>query len=226
MLFRSNSWNGNLKDYGWKPWQYVLGIDLGYEDATALALLAWHENDPHVYIVRTDKHKNLTISNVADWIREWMNDYHIGAFIVDGANKQAVEEMVRHHQLPLQAAEKSDKVSFIRIMNSDFVSGKIKVNGVECSGLIEEYDKTIWNKRFLEKGIYKEDSSFHPDIADAALYAYRFCFHYTSTPQPKKLESSIEEQWKKQKEEWSMELEEQKRNRELLMEGSEYLFPE
>ena len=35
-----NSWNGNLKDYGWKPWQYVLGIDLGYEDATALALLA------------------------------------------------------------------------------------------------------------------------------------------------------------------------------------------
>ena len=151
-----------------------------------------------------------------------MNDYNIGAFIVDGANKQAVEEMVRHHQLPLQAAEKSDKVSFIRIMNSDFVSGKIKVNGVECSGLIEEYDKTIWNKRFLEKGIYKEDSSFHPDIADAALYAYRFCFHYASTPAAKRL--TTEQQVEQQKREWNEEILRKQMERQFSIEGSEYLY--
>ena len=136
--------------------------------------------------------------------------------------KQAVEEMVRHHQLPLQAAEKSDKVSFIRIMNSDFVSGKIKVNRVECSGLIEEYDKTIWNKRFLEKGIYKEDSSFHPDIADAALYAYRFCFHYANTPADRR--STTEQQVEQQKREWNEEILRKQMERQFSIEGSEYLY--
>jgi hypothetical protein len=35
-----NAWDGVLPDYGWKPWNYVLGIDLGFNDATALVLLA------------------------------------------------------------------------------------------------------------------------------------------------------------------------------------------
>jgi len=177
-----NAWNGQLPDYGWKPWQYTLGIDLGFNDATAFALLAWHENDPNVYIVRAEKWRHLTITDTANNIREWEGEYPISYYIVDGANKQAVEEIVRHHSIPLVAADKHDKASFIRIMNSAFISGKIKVYNKGCSQLLEEYDKAVWNKRALEKGIYKEDTSYHPDIADAALYAYRFTYGYASTP--------------------------------------------
>jgi len=219
-----NGWDGVLPDYGWKPWQYVLGIDLGFNDATALVLLAYHENDGHVYIIKADKWRGLTITDVADKIRLWMSDYPVGYFVVDGANKQAVEEMVRHHQLPLQAAEKSDKVSFIRIMNSDFVSGKIKMYEPSCAPLVEEYDKAIWQKRALEKGIYREDPSFHPDAADAALYAYRYCYHYANTP------PSPEQFMKSDYERECLEL--QKRfaaqrdiaNDGYILEGSEHLF--
>ena len=176
-----NGWNGVLPDYGWVPWEFVLGIDLGFNDATALVLLAYHPHDGHTYIVRADKWRGLTISDAADRIREWMAAHPINYFVVDGANKQAVEEIVKHHGIPLTAADKHDKVSFIRIMNSGFVSGRIKLDERSAAPLVEEYSKTLWNKRALEKGIYKEDLSFHPDCADAALYAYRFTYAYAST---------------------------------------------
>jgi hypothetical protein len=200
----------------------VLGIDLGFNDATALVLLAYHENDPHTYIVKADKWRGLTISDAADKIRLWMSDYPVGYFIVDGANKQAVEEIVRHHQLPLQAADKHDKVSFIRIMNSGFGTGKIKVFTLNSQPLIEEYDKTIWNRRAMERGIYKEDLSFHPDCADAALYAYRFCYSYAS--QPLRPDEIARNDLEREKAELNKRFAKEKEDREYWLEGSEHLF--
>ena len=217
-----NAWNGELPDYGWKPWQYTLGIDLGFNDATAFALLAWHENDPNVYIVRAEKWRHLTITDTANNIREWMGEYPIGYFVVDGANKQAVEEMVRHHQLPLIAAEKHDKASFIRIMNSSFISGKIKVYNKGSSQLLEEYDKAVWNKRALEKGIYKEDTSYHPDIADAALYAYRYTYSYAySAPTPDQMYKNDME---REMGEMNARFTKEKMEREELIWGNEDIF--
>jgi len=217
-----NAWNGTLPDYGWKPWQYTLGIDLGFNDATAFSLLAWHENDPNVYIVRAEKWRHLTITDTANNIREWMGEYPIGYFVVDGANKQAVEEMVRHHQLPLVAAEKHDKASFIRIMNSSFISGKIKVYNKGCPQLLEEYDKAIWNKRALEKGIYKEDTSYHPDIADAALYAYRYTYSYAYTaPTP---EQVYKNDMEREMGEMNARFAQQRMEREELLWGNEDIY--
>lgn len=217
-----NAWDGNLPDYGWKPFQYVLGIDLGFNDATALALLAYHENDPHTYIVKADKWRGLTISDVADKIRLYMAGYPIGYFVVDGANKQAVEEIVRHHDIPLQAAEKHDKVSFIRIMNSGFLNGRILVSGAGCQPLIEEYDRTIWNKRALERGIYKEDLSYHPDAADAALYAYRYTYSYCSTPPDP--HDRIRDEVEREKRELDERFARQREERGYWLDGSEHLF--
>jgi hypothetical protein len=217
-----NAWDGILPDYGWKRWNYVLGIDLGFADATAFALLAYHENDPHTYIVKSDKWRGLTITDTANKIREWMNDYPIDQFVVDGANRQAVEEIVRHHGLPLQAADKRDKVSFIRIMNSSFVSGKLRVYPPANLHLIEEWDKTIWNKKALEKGIYKEDGSYHPDAADAALYAYRFCYSYASVPLEdwQRIGSDLE----RERAELNARFRKVEENENILLEGNDYLF--
>lgn len=216
-----NGWDGKLPDYGWRKWNYVLGIDLGFNDATALVCLAYHQNDPYTYIIKADKWRGLTISDAADKIRLWMNEYPIDYFIVDGANRQAVEEIVRHHGIPLQAADKSDKVNFIRLMNSDFVSGKIRVHGPNCQPLLEEYEKTIWNKRALERGIYKEDGQYHPDCADAALYGYRYTYAYAHQPLK---QLSHEEVLARESLMWNDELESKRLEREALLEGSEYLF--
>lgn len=218
-----NSWNGKLPDHGWKAWQYVLGIDLGWEDASAFVVLGYHEHDPNVYIIKAAKHKRLTLSEVADKIREYMGEYPINYFIVDGAAKQGVEEIIKHHQLPLQYAEKTGKTDFIRIMNSDFISGKIKVSDINAEPLIEEYDLLLWDKRSMDKGIFKEAAGFHGDCSDAALYAYRYCYHYMATPDKvatRKHMSDVE----RTKLEWAEELEKKKSSADPMMEGSEYLF--
>lgn len=214
-----NGWNGVLPNYEWEPWRYVLGLDLGYEDSTALSLLAYHPNDQYVYVLRSEKRKHLTISEVADWIRVWEGQYPIGYYIVDGANKQAVQEIVKHHGIPLEAAEKTDKHNFIRIMNSDFVSGKIKVYRQGCEALIDEWEKLIWNKKALEKGIWKEDASFHGDCSDSALYAYRYCFHYASTPASAPLSEMERERL-----EWDRRQALRREEQMYSIEGSEHIF--
>jgi hypothetical protein len=151
-----------------------------------------------------------------------MADYPIGYFIVDGANKQAVEEIVKHHSLPLVAADKHDKVSFIRIMNSAFLGGKIKVDRATCGPLVDEYEKTIWNKRALERGIYREDLAFHPDCADAALYAYRYTYSYAHIPLSR--EQVVISDIQKEKNELNARFRAQQEEREFLIGGSEHLF--
>jgi phage terminase large subunit len=217
-----NSWDGVLPDYGYKEWNYVLGIDLGFSDATALVLLAYHENDKHTYIIKSEKWKGLTITDTADKIRIYMSSYPINYFIVDGANKQAVEEIVRHHGIPLEAADKTDKASFIRIMNSDFVSGKIKMFEPGNAPLVEEYDKAIWNKRHLERGIYKEDTSYHPDASDAALYAYRFCYSYLATPPSR--DQMFKTDLEREKHEMDQYFNQQKADLDELTWGNEHIF--
>jgi len=178
-----NGWDGILPEYGnTYAWVYTLGIDLGFEDSTALTLLAYHQYDKNVYILRSKKAKHLTLTDTAQWIRAWMEEYPISYFIVDGAAKQSVAELQKHHSLPLEAAEKADKVNFIRIMNSDYTAGRIKINADECADLIHEYEHLLWDKRWLERGTYKEDPRFHGDCTDSALYGYRHCYHYTSVP--------------------------------------------
>src|SRR5205085_11845215 len=63
------------------------------------------------------------------------------------ANKQAVEEMRRRHDLPLRAADKTGKSDFIEIMNGEFIQGRIKLRGASCSQLAEEYAGLIWDER-------------------------------------------------------------------------------
>ena len=217
-----NDWSGELPDYGFKNWNYVLGIDLGFNDATALVLMAYHEHDQYTYIIQSEKWRQLTISDTADKIRDWMALYPINYFIVDGANKQAVEEIVRHHQLPLTPAQKTDKASFIRIMNSDFISGKIKVDPSKNIVLAQEYDKAVWNKKALERGLYKEDLSFHGDCTDAALYAYRFTYAYTHTPDTTAHMTDLEREMK----ELSQRFNQEREDREFMLDGSDHLFSE
>ena len=101
-------------------WHYVLGVDLGYNDPTAFALCAYHDYDKTLYVLEAEKHPRLDVTSVAERIRGYQARYELDSIIIDGANKQAVEEMRRRHELPLRAADKTGKSDFIEIMNGEF----------------------------------------------------------------------------------------------------------
>lgn len=168
----------SLPSYTIGKWHYNFGIDLGFNDQTAITVMAYHTHDPNTYIVYSEGRPSLTITDTANWIKLLQSQYNPDMMVVDGASKQAVQEIVQVHNLPLTPAEKQGKADFIKIMNSAFISGNIKLLP-QCGALKEAYKTRIWDKKQLEKGVYKENKSLSsPDLEDSALYIYRHNYSY------------------------------------------------
>ena len=162
-------------------YRYVLGIDLGYNDATAMVVCAYSDHDPNLYIVETFQQSEMIISEVAEKIQELNKKYSFNRMIVDNASKQAVEEMKKRYSLPLMPAEKTGKRDFIELLNADLILNKVKVLP-DATEIIDEWSKHCWDERKLAQGKYEEHPSTDNHLSDAFLYAWRWTFQYSSKP--------------------------------------------
>ncbi len=156
-------------------WQHVLGVDLGYEDASAFVVCVFHEHDKVLYIVDTYSKKHMDITDVATKIKELKLKYNIYKVVIDNANKQAVEEMQKRHSLPLIPADKTGKSDFIEIMNAELIQGYVKVQINDGKKLVEEWQNLVWKEKGLKR---EENPACDNHLADACLYAWRFCYNY------------------------------------------------
>jgi hypothetical protein len=166
-------------------WSYVLGLDLGYEDDTAFVVLAYNHYTPALHIVEVYKRKHMDITDVANKVRELDRKYDFDFKIIDGANKQAVQELNNRHQLSLVSADKTGKDDFIQIMNDEFIQRKILLLP-GAQPLADEYKKLVW---YTKKTKQKTTKVEHPNLpnhaCDAALYAWRYTYTYIQkTPKP------------------------------------------
>jgi len=184
-----------------RAWNHVLGIDLGYNDATAFSLCAYQEEvSNRLYVRKFEKETKLIVSDVARRIQGYILNYHPEVLVIDGANKQAVEELRRRFQLPLVAADKRGKTDYIEIMNSEFIQGHIKVIIPEdqleavvttneaggkrqqgAAALVEEYEGLVWDDRpgLLQR---REHPGCENHGTDATLYAFRHTYSYVWAP--------------------------------------------
>lgn len=153
---KRNDFDGKLPKYATGQWYYAMGVDLGFNDDTAVVVLAWHDHDRCVYVLDCDKRPGLDITATAQWIRSWANQYDSPYIVVDGANKQAVEEIRRRHNLALITADKRGKDDFTDLMNASFLSGTIKLSP-QCEMLKEEYAHLSWDERAWKRGRRIED---------------------------------------------------------------------
>lgn len=169
----------NIKPEGWS---YVLGVDLGYEDDSAFVLCAFHEHHDVLYVISTYNKKHMDITDVSNKIKEYLAQYQIGKVIVDGSDKQSVEEMRRRHNVPLEAAEKQGKSDFIELLNAELIQAKIKINQ-NCSNLINELMGLVWKTTGDIIDLpRKEHPSLPNHLCDAMLYAWRYCYSYMAEP--------------------------------------------
>lgn len=157
-------------------WHYVLGIDLGFNDPTAWVVCAYNDFDRTLYVLGADKKAGCDITEVADRTHKLMSRFQFDSIIIDNANKQAVEEIRRRHDIPLTPAQKQGKADFIEIMNGDFISGYIKVHRKLGAGLMDEYMALVWDERAFPKR--EEHPACDNHMTDAALYAWRHCYQY------------------------------------------------
>jgi hypothetical protein len=175
-------------------YSYIMGMDLGFKDPTAIVVGAYHPFDPVLYLTHCTKRKEIDITSAAMLVkglwrapdRGYNGPYPFGKMVVDAADLQSVEEMRRRHQLPLEAAKKHGKRGVIEVMNADLMTGKIKVLP-DADDVIKEWGSLIWDQKKLEQipKKYEEASNFENHASDASLYLWRAARNYDVAEEPK-----------------------------------------
>lgn len=147
----------------------ILGLDFGAAKPTALVKIGWRANDPVTYILKAWKKGDISPSEVGEVVKDWNKKEKFERMIGDigGLGKGYQLELQRRFNLPIIAADKNDKLGYIKLMNGELERANIKVFAPDCQMLIKEWLELPRN----EKG--EEVSGFENHCADGALYGWR-----------------------------------------------------
>jgi hypothetical protein len=158
---------------------YLVGIDYGFTDATAFAVLGWREQDPTVYVVGAYKRTGLTPSDAAEEAHRLSATYKPVKMVGDvgGLGKGYAEEARRRFALPIEPADKNNKRGYISLLNGDLERGRVKVDPVRCAELVAEWRELPWTDDHA-----KEAEGFDNHCADACLYAWRAASAFHEAP--------------------------------------------
>lgn len=159
-------------------WEYVIGGDLGHDDADALAVLGWCPESPHVYLLDEEIKAKQGITPLAEQVERLVAMRKPLATVMDagGLGKKIIKEMQDRFSLPVKAAEKNNKFGYIELLNDAMRTGVFKAKRgsrfVADAQLLEwDLEKCVGDRKVVS-------DQFHSDIADAVLYAYRESLHW------------------------------------------------
>lgn len=161
--------------------EYIFGVDIGYDDADAIAVLGYSYEDKNVYLVAEKVTRKQNITALVGQIEKLREKYNPVKMVMDAGalGKKIQAEIQTRHTIPLEAADKNRKLEFIELLNDDLRTGKFKA--FVGSQFEEDSQLVQWDKSGSKPAI---SASYHTDIGDAVLYAWRECKHYFYTQPP------------------------------------------
>ncbi len=161
-------------------YEYIFGIDIGYNDSDAIAVLAYNYEEKKVYVVDEYVKAKQDITSLVKEIKRLQDHYKPVKMVIDAGalGKKIQEEILVRHGLNLTAAEKTRKIEFIELLNDDLKRGKLQ--SFEKSIFQDDCMLVQWDKeaRIRNPERPKISDSYHSDICDAVLYAWRECKHF------------------------------------------------
>lgn len=166
----------------------VLGIDLGWFDASAFSVITWSDRHPYVVELESYSLKEMLLESVAARCRMYLDEYPGIIMVGDPSRRQAFEELRKRYNLPIIAAEKQDKRHWIDQINSDYQTGRIKIVKPEKSQHVDEMNVLSMSK--TRTGLMKETHGQANDACDAFLYAYRYAYHYLHNEEERAAEAA------------------------------------
>jgi hypothetical protein len=180
-------------------WNYILGIDIGFNDADALAVIAWSETTPTVYLVEEIVTPGQDMTNLVAQINYLSKKYPIAKMVMDegGLGKKMAEEMRRRHHIPVHPADKARKQENVTFLNDALRTGRFMAKDgskfAQDSMLVE----VDWDKSTPDR--IRVSDKYHSDIIDAVLYAFKESPAFTYTPPEDKPKPGTRE-WAEQQE--------------------------
>lgn len=160
-------------------YNYILGIDIGFNDADALAVLAWATNSKTTYLVEEKITAKQGLTELVGQIRELSAKYPITKMIIDegGLGKKLAEEIRRRHAIPVHPADKARKQETVEFLNDALRIGNFKAKKDSRFAQDSYLVQIDWDKSTPDRIVIKKKP--HSDIIDSALYAFKESPAYT-----------------------------------------------
>ena len=175
---------------------YVIGVDIGFQDAAAVVVVGYDRVAQKCYHVAhyADTQMGLTqIMAVTDrLIKEWQPE----AVVVDPATGGAnfVKDLQLRYDIPCLIAKKLDKAGHFRILRAGLKRGEVYIqSGSELQYQLQALEWSEDHKR--------EKEGIPCDLADAFLYAFVKCYHWYKE-EPPKVETAEDRILRAAREEW------------------------
>lgn len=101
--------------------RYIFGIDIGWKDADAIAVVGYDDRAGKAYLIHEDVADKQDITTLAEKIKVLQAKYEPVKMVMDaGALGKKIQDEIRvRHGLPVEAAEKVRKLEFISLLNDD-----------------------------------------------------------------------------------------------------------
>lgn len=162
---------------------FILGVDLGYIDATGFCVVGWGPHDPRVIVFESYKCSGLIPSDIIKVIQSYHDKYDnkIIRTVVDegGLGKSIAEEWRRRYMVAVTPAKKTEKRLFIDTVNGLFIQGHIQIIKETNGELLEELKNLVW----LNSERKHEHPACENHILDALCYSIRESLSYLFTPE-------------------------------------------
>ncbi len=177
-----------INDYKELPkenkWNYIMGVDIGFNDADAIAIVAWSEQTKETYLVEEKITKKQGLTELVEQMNDMHKKYSIYKVVMDegGLGKKLAEEVRRRHSINVEPADKARKQENVELLNDALRLGKFRAKGssqfAQDSYLVQiDWDKSTPNRIVVKK-------KPHSDIIDAVLYAFKESYAFTYQPAP------------------------------------------
>lgn len=162
--------------------EYIIGVDIGYNDADAIAVIGWNKYEKKCYLVEELVRRKQGITELTDQLTVLYEKYNPMKIVMDegGLGKKIGEELRKRTTLPIFAAEKSQKQLYIALMNDAFLTKSFYIKNTTRFASDSQLIEWDFDKSTSDKKVIKDDP--HSDIFDAVLYAYREALHWLSEP--------------------------------------------
>lgn len=159
---------------------HVIGVDFGYYDADAIAVLGWDDNDPTLDLVQEVVTAKQHITPLMNKVREMEAKYRPLAIVADFAalGMKIAEEISMRTSVPVEAADKMRKLEHIEWLNDAMRTERFFAPNT--SRFVQDCALVEWDRSKFEKP--KISDRFHSDICDAVLYAYVKALHWLEVP--------------------------------------------
>ncbi len=153
-----------------RPWRHILAWDFGNVDACAWGVLGWEQHSRVVYLLKSWKRTGMIPSECGEISHTLEEEWHFDRIVGDvgGLGKGYTEEMRRRFAVPIEPAQKQNKLGYIKLMNGAMERREFLV----CEGN-EEYCDEVEELPWSDESCTAEAPGFENHLSDMGLYGWR-----------------------------------------------------